>query len=280
MARVNKAIRRFYFPLRALQKFYDDHGFFLSSAITFNFLICLIPFILLMLASVGTYLYGPREVLSYIRKYLEDVLPSSDPKILGNILRIARQQKILSGLGITGLLWTSTWVFSSIRTAFNTVFHEERGRDFVRGKAIDVFMILLTGLFLLISVTVNSAMIYVQGSHFTASLKPVIHLFLKYIVPFFFSFWIFFLIYKIVPNRKIRFKTAFKAASFTTLLWELAKHFFGWYVIHLGRFSMIYGSLSALAVFFLWIYYSSAILVLGGEVAFLLESGHARRKRA
>jgi membrane protein len=54
-------------------------------------------------------------------------------------------------------------------------------------------------------------------------------------------------------------------------LWEVAKQLFGWYVLHLGRFSIIYGSLSALAIFFLWIYYSSVILILGGEVAFLLE---------
>jgi membrane protein len=57
------------------------------------------------------------------------------------------------------------------------------------------------------------------------------------------------------------------------LFWEVAKHLFGWYVLHLGKFSIIYGSLSALAIFFLWIYYSSVILILGGEVAFLLEKG-------
>jgi membrane protein len=89
----------------------------------------------------------------------------------------------------------------------------------------------------------------------------------------------FFLIYKIVPHKKICYRTAFQAACFTTVLWEVAKHLFGWYVIHLGRFSMVYGSLNALAVFFLWMYYSSAILILGGEVAFLLESGGKKRKK-
>ena len=52
---------------------------------------------------------------------------------------------------------------------------------------------------------------------------------------------------------------------------EVSKQLFGWYVLHLGRFSAVYGSLSTLAIFFLWFYYSSAILLLGGEVAFLLE---------
>jgi YihY family inner membrane protein len=51
----------------------------------------------------------------------------------------------------------------------------------------------------------------------------------------------------------------------------VAKQLFGWYVLRLGRFSMVYGSLSTVAIFFFWAYYSSAILLLGGEVAFLLE---------
>jgi membrane protein len=90
-------------------------------------------------------------------------------------------------------------------------------------------------------------------------------------MPFFFTFWMCFLIYKIIPDKKIHFKTALQAAFFTSLLWEAAKQLFGWYVLRLGGFSVIYGSLSALVIFFLWIYYSSVILLLGGEVAFQLE---------
>jgi uncharacterized BrkB/YihY/UPF0761 family membrane protein len=44
--------------LDALRKFNDDHGFLLSAGITFNFLISLIPFALLLLALIGTYLYS------------------------------------------------------------------------------------------------------------------------------------------------------------------------------------------------------------------------------
>ena len=52
---------------QALRKFNDDNGFFLSSGITFNILINLIPFIMLLLALVGTYLYNDQDVLHHIR---------------------------------------------------------------------------------------------------------------------------------------------------------------------------------------------------------------------
>ena len=104
-----KAIgKRLHLLWEALKKFDDDNGFFLSSGVTFNLLICFIPLLLLLLALVGTYLYSDREVLSHIRRYIESAIPSLDPKIVKNILRIIHDRKIVGGMGIGGLAWTST----------------------------------------------------------------------------------------------------------------------------------------------------------------------------
>jgi membrane protein len=190
---------------------------------------------------------------------------------------VIRDRKIVGILGIGGLIWTSIWVFSSLRTALNIIFQVKKGQGILRGIAIDLLMILLVGSFHLASMILTSVMTYLKRYRFSfkspLELGAVIGLFLKYIIPFFFSFWMFFLIYKVLPNKKINFKTALQAALFTSLLWEGAKHFFGWYVLGLGGFTVIYGSLSALAIFVLWVYYSSTILLLGGEVACLLEKG-------
>ncbi|RPJ11071.1 MAG: YihY family inner membrane protein, partial [Deltaproteobacteria bacterium] len=130
------------------------------------------------------------------------------------------------------------------------------------------------------SMFLTSAIAFIQGYPYPFRLPidigPILQWVLKYALPLVFTFWIFFLIYKIVPNRKIHFKTALKAAFFAGFLWETAKQLFGWYVLHLSRFSVVYGSLSALAIFFIWIYYSAAILLLGGEVASLMEEGRKR----
>jgi membrane protein len=273
-----KAGREIHLFLEIVRKFDDDHGFLLSSGITFNLLICFIPFILLLLALAGTYLYSDREVLIHIGRYLENAVPSSDPKIMDNILRIIRDRKIVGILGVAGLIWSSTWFFSSLRSALNIIFHVERGRGILRGKAIDLLMILLVGIFLMVSMGLTSVITLAQSYRFSLFLEmmPILRFILKYLAPYFFTFWMSFLVYKIIPNKSISFKPALQAAIFTSLLWEVAKQFFGWYVMHLGRFSMVYGSLSTVAIFFLWIYYSSTILLLGGEVAYSLEQGRNR----
>jgi len=112
-----------------------------------------------------------------------------------------------------------------------------------------------------------------QNAHYGSffDLRAVTRFTLKYLLPFTITLGMCFLIYKIIPNKKISSRPALQAALFTSLLWETAQQLFGWYVSHVARFSMIYGALSTVAVFFLFVYYSSAILILGGEIASLLE---------
>jgi membrane protein len=263
---------------QALRKFYDDKGFFLSSGITFNILITLIPFIMLLLAMVGTYLYNDQEVLNHIRDYFRDVAPSFDPKIMKSLTDVIQNRQIVGVLGTVGLVWLSTSVFRSLRIVLNIVFRVEKSRGMLRGIGLDLFMILLTGILLLVSMILSSVVTFVQGYQglIPVVIGPTIQWILKYLLPFFLSVNMFLLIYKIVPNNGVHFKSAFQASLFTGLLWELAKHLFGWYVVHLAKYSIFYGPLTTLVIFVLWVYYSSAILIVGAEFAYFLEEDRLR----
>jgi membrane protein len=258
---------------QALKKFNDDNGFFLSSGIAFNILINLIPFIMLLLALVGTYLYNDQEVLTHIRAYFRDVAPALDPKIMKNLTDVIQNRQIVGILGFVGLLWFSTWVFSSLRIALNIVFRVEKSRGILRGIGIDLLMIFFAGILLLVSMILSSVVTFLQGYQgpIPVTMGPTIQWLVKYLLPFFLTAGMFFLIYKIIPNKVVHFRSALQAAFFSGLLWELAKHLFAWYVVHLAEYSIFYGSLSTVIIFVLWVYYSSTILILGGEIAYFLE---------
>lgn len=276
--RLKKFLKNFGLLWQALRKFNDDNGFFLSSGIAFNILINLIPFIMLLLALVGAYLYNDQEVLNHIRAYLRNVAPALDPKIIGSLMDLIESRQIVGILGFVGLLWFSTWVFGSLRIALNIVFRVKKSRGMLRGIGIDLLMILLVGTLLLVSMILSSVVTFLQGykGQIPVAIGPMIQWILKYLLPFFLTYCMFFLIYKIIPDKRVHFKSALQAALFTGLLWELAKHLFAWYVVHLAEYSFFYGSLSTLVIFVLWVYYSSTILVLGGEFAYFLEEDRQR----
>jgi membrane protein len=271
--RIKKILKNFGLLWPALRKFNDDNGFFLSSGIAFNILINLIPFIMLLLALVGTYLYNDQEVLDHIRAYFRDVAPALDPEVMENLADLMQNRQIVGIVGFVGLLWFSTWVFGSLRIALNIVFRVEKSRGKLRGIAVDLLMILLAGSLLMVSMILSSAFTFLQGyqGRILEAIGPTIQWILKYLLPFFLTYCMFVLIYKIIPNKRIHFTSALQAALFTSLLWELAKHLFGWYVVQLAGYSIFYGSFSTLVMFVLWVYYSSTILVVGGEFAYFLE---------
>ncbi len=276
--RLKKILRNFGLLWPALKKFNDDNGFFLSSGIAFNILINLIPFIMLLLALVGTYLYNDQEVLSHIRAYSRDVAPTLDPKVMKTLMDVIQNRQIVGILGFIALLWLSTWVFSSLRIALNIVFRAEKSRGMLRGIVVDLLMIVLVGILLLVSMILSSVVIFLQSyqGRIPVAIGPKVQWILKYVLPFFLSYCVFLLIYKIIPNKIVHIKSALQAALFASLLWEVAKHLFAWYIVHLAKYSIFYGSLSTLAIFVLWVYYSSTILVLGGEFAYALEEDRQR----
>ena len=239
--------------LDAVKKFNEDHCFLLSSGIAFALLFCLIPLILLLLALVGTYLFSDQAVLNQIGEYLKDMFPSLDPRIKESILRLVHDRRIVGLLGLGGLLWTSTWVFSSLSSALDIIFRVKKDRSLLRGKAVDLFMILLAGTLLLVTMALSSVITFFQGYLFKSPLaigfifQPI----LRYLVPFFFTFCMFFLIYKIAPNKRIHSAIALKATFVASILWEVVKQLFGWYILHLGKFSVLYGSLATLVIFLL-----------------------------
>ena len=219
-------------------------------------------------------------MLNHIRAYFRDIAPTLDPKIMKNLMDVIQSRQIVGILGFVGLLWFSTWVFGSLRIALNIVFRVEKSQGMLRGIGVDLLMILLAGILLLVSMILSPVVTFLQGyqGQIPVAIGPTIQWILKYLLPFFLTYCMFFLIYKIIPNKRVHFKSALQAAFFTGLPWEMAKHLFGWYVVHLTEYSILYGSLSTLVIFVLWVYYSSTVLVVGGELAYFLEEDRQRSK--
>lgn len=270
---LHKGLKNFALLWPSLKKFNRDNGLFLASGITFNLLVNLIPFLMLLLAVVGTYLYNDQAVLDHLRAYFKDMAPALDPKITKSLTDVIQNRQVVGVVGFIGLIWFSTFVFGALQIAFNIVFRVEKGRRMLNAIGIDLLMILLAGILLFVSMFLSSSMAALKGyrGRVPVAIGPALQWILRYALPFILTVCMFFVIYKILPNTKVLFKSAFQAALVAGLLWEITKHLFTLYVVHIGQNSFLYGSLNTLVLFVLWVYYSSVIVVVGGEFAYLLQ---------
>ena len=100
------------------------------------------------------------------------------------------------------------------------------------------------------------------------------------ILAFGFIWVLFLLVYRYFPPRRIPWRTALTAATFTGVLFEATKHLFSWYVTNAANFGTVFGGLTSIAILFFWIYYGAIVFILGGEVAQVYTMSRTRRLHA
>jgi membrane protein len=256
----------------ALAKFDRDQCFFLASGIAFQLLLCLVPFMLLVLSFAGSYLLTHERAVDQVRRYLEQAAPALDPTVQKNIIGIVSHRGTTGVIGTVGLVWLASTVFSWLRIALNTIFDVPKARGTFRGLVFDLGMMVLCGGLFLFSVGLTAVVEYLRRHSsplFPALTGQRFGITLTYVVPFLVVLAVCFLIYHLVPNRRVSTRAALFGAVFSGVLWEAAKHLFTWYVSAFESYSLLYGSLSA-----------AAVLLLGAEVTVLLEQELARRPGA
>src|SRR5206468_963927 len=87
----------------------------------------------------------------------------------------------------------------------------------------------------------------------------------------------FFALYKFLPIRRVRSKTAWVASFFTGFMFELAREVFGYYITAFNPGSLYTGTLISIVVVVVWFYYAALIFILGGEVGQVYELRRTRK---
>lgn len=192
-------------------------------------LLFLVPFALLVLSFAGSYLFAHERLVEQIGLYLKQAAPALDPDVQQNIVGINGHRRTSGVIGTIGLLWLATTVFGWLRIALNTIFGVSKPRGTLRGLGLDLVMIVLCGTAFLISIGMTATIEYLR--HTPSPLFPVVtgrllSITLSYVVPFLVILVICFLIYHLVPNRRVSKRAALLGAVFAGLLWEAAKHLF------------------------------------------------------
>ena len=270
----------------------EDNIFFLAGGISFNILLAAVPFALLLVAGLAAFLGASEERSSAtIIAFLDGLLPehdhSPDSPIHRLLIDIIRARGSVGIYAAVGFVWFSTRLFGSLRTVLAEVFDVEQERGIVGGKIFDM-QITVVATLLFVAYTFISAYLVVGTSRGVAALGRIgveqeVMGALEYRIGQFLAFAVilvmFFALYKFLPNRRIRWQTAGLAALTASLFFELAKYLFNSYVRAFSPGSLYTGTLYAVIIIVLWVYYASLLFIIGGEVAQVYELRRVRQQQ-
>lgn len=254
----------------------EDRVMATGAQLTFSLILSIFPFIIVFL-NILTYTPLVRiEVLNELIFYL----PLETQKIITDFtLEIAKtsSQGLLSIAAILGL-WTSSSGIQAVIKAINRAYDFKEKRSFVRLRIISLLftialMILMTLVFLTLvfgELLTNKIFLIIE-SDFLIGLWE----YLRLTIPLLYMVLIFALLYRFSPcknkNHKISIISTLPGAIFTTLGWLTISTLFSYYVNNFGRYAITYGSLVGIILLLIWLYISSIIIVVGGEINATIE---------
>ena len=248
---------------------------FRESAIIAYYAIFSLPALLVIVIATASLFFGREMVTGTVHSQIASTLgPDTAEQVKQMIINASKtkQSVLASIIGIITLLFGATGVFAQLQKSLNIIWEvkadpKKQGiLQTLKTRLFSFGLIISIGFLLLISLVVTS-MITVLSDWVKAHWPDFI-MYLFFIINFVLSLSIvtilFALMFKILPDAKIKWKHVWMGAILTALLFELGKFTLG---IYFGKSNpgSVYGAAGSIILILLWVSYSTMILFFGAE---------------
>lgn len=240
----------------------------LASQLAFFFLLSLFPLLIFLMTLLPFLNLDQGEVFLFIREYAPESVAQLIEKTLGEVL--ANRHGGLLSIGALATIWSASKGMNALTKALNRSYFAAETRSFLVARAMSVVftIALIVVLVIALVLPVFGQQIGTLAFSYFGLEEGFLKLWgsIRWIVPPILIFLIFAAIYWVVPNLKIRLKSVVPGAIFSTVGWIVTSLAFSFYVGNYGNYSNTYGSIGAIIVLMMWMYFSAIILMLGGQL--------------
>lgn len=177
---------------------------------------------------------------------------------------------VLGSLGLLLLLYTVISLLQKIERAFNFTWRVSQDRSFIH-RFSDYLTVVFVGpmfIFLALGITASiSTSTLVMRMHEYAILDLMINYTGK-AVPYILIITAFTFIYMLMPNTKVKLKSALVGAVIAGVIWETTGWIFTSFLLNSPNYIAIYSAFATLMFFLIWLYLNWVILLLGASISF------------
>lgn len=266
------------------KKFQADAVTDYAAQLTYYLLFALFPFLVFLVTLIAYLPLGgaaqdlmgrlsavmPHEAMGVLSEHMDNLLHQPKPHLLG--------------FGIVVTLYSASRGADAFRKALNIAYDVHESRPFWKVNGVALVSTILGALFGLLGVAMIAA-----GGKAGEWVAEKVHLDKQFVFVWSWLRWpttalVIMLVaalgYYLLPDVKQKFKYITPGSVLATVFWLLGTWAFGLYVSHFGNYNATYGSLGGVIILLTWLYLSSVIFMVGGEVNATIEHLSAGGKEA
>jgi membrane protein len=215
--------------------------------------------------------------VEHLLDILEGILPQALLPAVSKVVISAYRSNagVVISLSALTALWSASRGIYGLMKGLNRVFQVEEDRPWLQTRLLSVgymFAFLLVLLLTLILNVFGVALVdtLMEQGIFWQFLSDMVDL--RFLLLLMLQTGLFSAMYMALPNKPVRFSDAFPGAVLAALGWQIFSHLFSGYVEGLGHYETIYGSVYAVALGMLWLYFCICIFFYGGFLNELLSN--------
>jgi len=255
---------------RTVQEFTTDNCPLLAAAISYYLLLSIFPFLLGIISLSSFFVDAPalQEQISQAFKYL---VPVSQDFILNVVNSVIDERGAIGIISIILLLFGCTAFFGSLRKSLNTAWGIYKSGSIIRSQVTNFAMILGAVLLLFISRFITITLNISENILSTITEKPLTNLVLLHllivIINIALAFLVFLILYKFMPERRIRWRDVWVGALTAAVCFEVITITFVLYLDTFNPYNLIYGSLGAIIALLIWTYLSALTFLFFAKIS-------------
>lgn len=264
-----RQLRVFIFAIKSIK---EDQITIRSSALTYYSTISVVPVMAMFVGiakgfgfqekleqELKSNLEGQQEVLDFILDFANNFIASI-------------QGGLVASIGLVILIWTVMKVLGNIESSFNAIWQVKKARSFGRKFSDYLSLMIIAPMFIFLASGLNVFIQeFVRGTGIFDFLGPLITFLLGFL-PFILIWFLFTILYMVMPNTRVHFRWALIAGIVAGTAFQLLQ----WAYINsqsaFSRYNAIYGAFAALPLFLLWMQISWMIVLTGAEISFAYQN--------
>jgi membrane protein len=246
------------FPRFVWNRFWDDQCFEAAGALAYTTVLALVPLGAVSLSIISAFPQFQAVKEQLLEFLFTQFVPSAGLKLKEYVEPLFTRASALTVPGVIALMLSAVLMMNSIEAAFNRIWRTPTARPPIQRFVVFWSTLTLGPLLIAASLVVSG---YIKAMPFFRGAEDIGGVLLK-LAPAAIAFLAFTLSYIIVPHHNVRWRHAMLGGLMATILFDLAKRTFVWYVSAFPATQQIYDALSLLPIFLLWVYVVWVIVLL------------------
>ena len=253
----------------------DNDFFGMASEMGFMLTIGICPLMLFLTALFGY--IGKHSFMNPIFIFMQNIMPADALNVIHIVLNevfFFSKGGIIAIIGFCITLFLSTNTIAIVAKGLNRAYKVKETRNFFYSRLLALVMVFVNTLILFLSITlivfgkviIKFLVNYLGMTQHLANIM----LFIRWPIAFLTLFILAYLSYYILPDltgkEKLRRNSALPGSIFFCISWLLGSWGFSIYVNNLHTYNFVYGTIAGFAVMMMWLYYTSILILIGGEI--------------